>query len=306
MKRRSLTETAAALREASASDARKRLRIRGEERKLLALAKDGDARALQRILATLSDPIYRFGLGFCRDPDDAEDLTQDVLLALSRRLPHLRADAALTTYAFAAARNACIRRRRRPSGAPERIESLEERASRADGHDEPVDPDADPHGMAERRELAGAVRRAIATLPPAQREAVLLRDIEGLTARETGAALGIDNRTLKSRLHRGRLGLRRALLPFVAPGETPGGPPVDCPDTALFLSRFIEGELRPSDCARLQSHVQRCPRCARVCRSMREALGACRRLRRRRAPQARRALRAASRQVPVTPPRGAK
>jgi len=305
MKRSSLNWVAATLRRTSDEDERKRVRSREEERRLLALAKRGDPRALQRILATLSNPIYRFGLGFCRDPEDAEDLTQDVLLSLSRSLPNLRGDAALTTYAYAAARNACGRRRRRPAGAPERIESLEDRAFRPGGDEEPADSDGDPLRRVERRELAAAVRRAIAALPRGQREAVLLRDIEGLSAREAGSALRIDVRTLKARLHRGRLALRRALLPFISPGETAGRRADECPDTALFLSRFVEGELKPADCARLQGHVEACPRCALVCRSMREALGACRRLRRMPTPRAGRALRAASRRAADSPRRRA-
>lgn len=277
---------------------------RDEERRLLALAKRGDADALRSLLDALSKPVYRFGLGFCRDPDDAEDLAQDVLLGLTRSLPGLRGDAALTTYAYAAARNACIRRRRRPSGAPERMESLEERAERGDGPiEEAAGPASDPHRGLERRELAEAVRRAIAALPPPQREVVLLRDVEGLSAREAGAALKIGARALKARLHRGRLALRRALAPHVAPGDGAPGPDRECPETALYFSRFLEGELTPAVCARLATHVAGCPRCARVCRSMRATLGACRRLRRAPAARARRAARASLREAAGTPRR---
>ncbi|HEX7077350.1 MAG TPA: RNA polymerase sigma factor [Candidatus Eisenbacteria bacterium] len=277
---------------------------RAEERRLLALAKRGDQRALQSLLTALSQPIYRFGLGFCRDSHDAEDLAQDVLLALSRSLSGVRGDAALTTYAYAAARNACLRRRRRPAGAPERLESLDARLSRGDGG-EPADPALDPHRRLERLELSDAVRRAIAELPPVQREAVLLRDVEGLTAREAASALGVDVSAVKARLHRGRLALRRALLPFVSPGEASAPRARGCPETARYFSRFLEGELTPAVCARLQTHVEACLRCARVCRSMRETLGACRRLKRAPAPRARRALRATIREAAGTR-RGAK
>ncbi|MGE5176889.1 MAG: sigma-70 family RNA polymerase sigma factor [Hyphomicrobiales bacterium] len=296
---------AARLRRERAAEAKRGRMTRAEERRLLAKAKGGDARALARLLDALSEPVYRFGLGFCRDPDDAEDLAQDVLLSVTRSLPGLRGDAALTTYAYTAARNACIRRRRRPAGAPDRIESLEARAERGDGSGEPADPGGDPHRGLERRELAEAVRDAIAALPAPQREVVLLRDVEGLSAREAGAVLRIGERVLKARLHRGRLALRRALEAHVVPDGGRSRPREECPETALYFSRFLEGELTPALCARLSSHVAACPRCLRVCRSMRETLGACRRLRRAPATRARRAARRSLRSA-VGSGRGAK
>lgn len=301
MKDTNLRAMAARLRAESDDDGRKDRLTRAEERRLLARAKRGDSAALGSLLEALSKPIYRFGLGFCHDPDEAEDLAQDVLLAMTRSIQGLTGDAALTTYAYAAARNACIRRRRRPAGAPARIESLEDRASRNDASGEPADPGVDPHGRLERRELAKAVRRAIAGLPPSQREVVLLRDVEGLSAKDAAAALRLGTRALKSRLHRGRLALRRALWAYVAPEETTARRASECPETALYFSRFLEGELTPAVCARLASHVAACPRCARVCRSMRATLGACRRLRDAPAPRARRAVRATLREAAGRP-----
>jgi RNA polymerase sigma-70 factor (ECF subfamily) len=259
---------------------------RAEERALLAGARRGDRRSVRRLLERLSRPIYRFGRGFCRNSEDAEDVMQEVLASLARTLPRFRGDASLTTWAYAVARNACIRHRHRYR---REVTSLDERSSSRDGEgigSGLVDRAADPERDLLRRELDGALRIALATLPAAEREAVLLRDVEGLTLPDVARVLGIGERTAKSRVHRGREGLRTALSGLghgrgPAPGAGPGG----CPDTARLLSRYLEGDLDASHCAALSEHVARCSSCGRACRELQRSLHACRRYGRRALPR---------------------
>ena len=246
---------------------------KAEERRLLSAARTGDPRATEAMLESLALTIYRFGMGFCRDPHQAEDLTQDVLRTLLVWLPQFRGDSSLSTWAFTVARRACVRRRRRA----QRMTSLE---ARTDLKSHP-DTAAGPAETMERRELAGAIQAAIAALPPVQREVVLLRDVEGLPALEVARVLGIGERAVKSRLHRARLALRESLAPHAAPSRIrpvhpSGGPASRCPDTALLLSRYLEGELDGSVCDRLAAHVAGCAACGVACDSLREVLGACR------------------------------
>lgn len=238
-----------------------------DERALLAAARAGDTRALERLMGDLAGPLQRYGLGFCRNTADAEDLAQDVMVTLLRVLPRLRGDSALSTWAYVVAKRACIRRRRRES-----------RMAPLDEGDDAVSRRADPRPLppqrAERRELAGLLQRGIAALPTEQREAVVLRDVEGLAVEEAAKVTGLGVRAFKSRLHRGRLALRKWMAPYLANGESPGRP--GCPDTARALSRALEGEIDPGTCARLESHVAGCPHCDATCRTLREVLGACR------------------------------
>lgn len=243
-------------------------RDRSEERLLLAAAKGGDRGALNEVAKRVSGSLYRFGRGFCRDPHDAEDVVQDVLAALVTSLQRFRGDASLSTWAYVVARNACLKRRRRSA----RIAPLD--GGDAGGALEVEDPGAGPERAAERRELREALERAIAALPPAQREVLVLRDVEGLPGEAVARTLGLELRAMKSRLHRARLAVREALAPHVTPGAPPPGP--TCPDTARLLSRHLEGELDAGVCARLESHVAACPSCGAACESLRAALGACR------------------------------
>jgi len=115
----------------------------------------------------------------------------------------------------------------------------------------------------------------------------LLRDVEGLSARAVGKALGLGERTVKSRLHRARMALRRALAPHLAPARgtapqlAPARGPVTpasarCPDTVRLISHYLEGELTRARCTELATHVERCAPCQSACESLRAALGACR------------------------------
>lgn len=263
---------------------------RAEEARLLAAARRGDAAALTTLLERAAGPAHRFSTGFCRDPHDAEDLVQDVLAALMRSLKSFRGDSSISTWTYIVAKRACARLRKRR----DRQTSLDDLLTKKQFV---ADVSREPEGRFERRQLGAALERAIAALPLTQREVLVLRDVEGLPAAEVGRVLGLGERAVKSRLHRARLTLRESLAPFVAGRDAPA-PGANCPDTARLLSRYVEGELNPSVCARLEGHVSSCPACGGACDSLREVLGACRSYGEKSLPsEVRRAVRAAIREV---------
>jgi RNA polymerase sigma-70 factor, ECF subfamily len=257
---------------------------RVEEKALVAAARDGDKRAMSRLLTLVSEPALRFGRGFCRDDDDAQEIMQDVLTSLVRSLPSFRGDAALSTWAYTVARHACMRRRRRRAHAPETIESIDAGDSAGMGALEVPHTSADPAHRFERRRMNELLEGAIATLPVSQREVLVLRDVEGLPAPEVGRILGLNQRAVKSRLHRARVALREALAPVLGRSTVGGersqaaqlGRGRSCPDTARMVSRYLEGDLSASICATLSKHVASCPNCGEVCENLREVLGVCR------------------------------
>ncbi len=245
---------------------------------LLGAAKAGDPRALRRLLETVSRPALRFASGFCRNPEDAEDVVQDVLASLARSLFGFRGDSALSTWAYTVARNVCLRKRRRKMGEPSRLETLDGAGDRAGAPALEVrDPARGADEELERGELRSFLQDAIGSLPPSQREVLVLRDVEGLPAKEVGKILDLNERAVKSRLHRARLAVRERLAPYYFGGSLPvSRSPHSCPDTALLLSRYLEGEMDPGTCARLESHVSGCPSCGAACLTLRATLAACR------------------------------
>ncbi|HEU4724599.1 MAG TPA: RNA polymerase sigma factor [Candidatus Eisenbacteria bacterium] len=263
---------------------------RAEERRIVAAAKRGDPAAMRRLLALVARPAFRFGMTFCRHREDAEEIAQDVLASLVRALPRYRGDGTLSTWAYTVARHACLRRRRASKPAA----SLESWRDENDGEPVETDPASDPHGNAERGELRDSVAAALRSLPSVLREAVVLRDVEGLSAREAASVLRITERALKSRLHRGRAELRERLKPLVA-DDAADARSSRCPDVGRAWSLHLEGDVSASVCARLEAHVRTCPECAATCRTMRATLRQCRLLRTKRLPAgARRALASAT------------
>jgi RNA polymerase sigma-70 factor (ECF subfamily) len=268
---------------------------RAEERRLLSAARGGERKALDRLLRLLSGPVYRFGRGFCGDPHDAEDVTQVTLAALARSLQSFRGESSLTTWAYRVARNACTRQRRRGAQAPARLESLDAGTPARPGALQVADLREDPQRALERTELRGALQRAIAALPPSQREVLVLRDVEGLPAKQAGEALRISERAVKARLHRARVALRELLAPY-APHAPQAAP--RCPDTARLVSRYLEGELDAGACTKLERHVKSCPDCGATCATLKDALVTCRSWRGEKLPESIRAsLRKAIREV---------
>ncbi len=237
---------------------------------LLQKAIAGDRAALEELLAGEQDRVYRFGLRLCGDPDAADEVLQETLLAAARGLPDFRQASSLSTWLYTIARSFCIKRRRKSKFAPAHVEPLE--AARDVGSAAP-----DPEAALEAREAEQAVARAVAELPPDQREVLVLRDVEGLTAPEVAEVTGASVAAVKSRLHRARAALRARLVPFDeaaarAPGEA-------CPDVIELFSRHLEGEIDAGACRKMEEHLARCPRCTGACDALRRTLAACSRAR---------------------------
>jgi RNA polymerase sigma-70 factor (ECF subfamily) len=239
------------------------------EKQLVAAARRGDAAATVELLRRAAAPAWRWSRGFCRDPEDAADLAQDVLLTLHHALPRFRGDASLSTWTYIVARRACARRQRRA-----RRQASLDAPAQAHLRDRP-DPGAGPVSRFEHRRLAERLEDAVAALPETQRAVLVMRDVEGLSAREVGTVLALGERAVKSRLHRARLALRERLAPFVTETDVTAPTPA-CLETAHLLSRQLEGELAPGACARMEEHVRQCPHCEARCRELRRVLAACR------------------------------
>jgi len=243
---------------------------------LLERARAGDRQALETLLLRHQQQVYRFGLKMCRDPEDAEDVLQDTLLAMARSVRDFRGESSISTWLYTIARSYCIKKRRKSKFAPVETHSLDaapglERESVADSARLPDEALAD-------REVRQALERAIAALEPMYRDVLLLRDEEGLTAPEVAKVLGIGVPAVKSRLHRARLQVRERVAPLLGvrmlPAATADGLP--CPDVPKLFSQYLEHEIAADVCARMEQHLAACPRCRDTCDSLKRTLALCR------------------------------
>ena len=145
------------------------------------------------------DAVYRFAWRMSGSPAAAEDITQNAFVGLLRDPGRFDpARGTLRGFLLGIARNLALKHWR----AEHRFEPLDDEAMVA----EPVDLD--------RGQVGDIVGRAVRALPPLQCEVVILVEYEGLTLAEVARAVGADVGTVKSRLHRARENLRRALAPL--------------------------------------------------------------------------------------------
>lgn len=174
---------------------------------LLNRASRGDEAAFLLLYERHRDAVFRFAYRMLGVVAQAEDVTQDCFLSLIRRPEDFDATrASLRTYLLAAARNLALKSLRR-QGQEVALEDFTEEARR-EGSEEPLRKLLD-------EELAFEVSRAVATLPPLQREALVLFEYEELSLKEIAAVVEADVGTVKARLHRARQRLRRELEPYI-------------------------------------------------------------------------------------------
>ena len=191
------------------------------DQQLLARLQSGDEGALSELADAYSSKIYQLAFRYLRNKEDAEEITQDVLFKVYRKVDAFRGDAQLSSWIYRITFNAAMSRLR--TARYQRAQAEDRRAAAATEEDGSSaasrTPDvADWSDMADERVLRTQLRRrvfsAILALPAIYRAPVMLRDIQGMSTEEASAMLKVKDQTLKSRLHRGRLILRKQLADF--------------------------------------------------------------------------------------------
>jgi RNA polymerase sigma-70 factor (ECF subfamily) len=187
------------------------------EQDLIAKARAGDQQAFAELVMLHADRVYgalrRFGL----DAVDADEVAQEVFLRAWRGLAQFEGRAQFSTWLYRIAFNEAQRRLSRrtlpraqpaPDGdAPDPVAALPEPA------------ESGPEARALAGELERRLDAALDELPPEWRDAVVLRDIEGLSTHDAAEVAGVGEAAFKSRLHRGRMQLRALLEPYLGLGE---------------------------------------------------------------------------------------
>jgi RNA polymerase sigma-70 factor (ECF subfamily) len=187
---------------------------------LLARLQSGEEQALSDLSDAYGAKIYQLAFRYLRNKEDAEEVTQDVLFKVYRKVGEFRGDAALSSWIYRITFNAAMSRLRTAQYQRAQAEDRREAAIDTDAMGEPARPldVADWTDLADERVLRSQLRqrvfRAILALPAIYRAPVMLRDIQGMSTEEASAMLKVKDQTLKSRLHRGRLILRKQLADF--------------------------------------------------------------------------------------------
>jgi len=189
------------------------------DQELLAAAARGDQAAFSQLYQRYRNRVYGFAYRMLGTPESAEDVTHETFLLLIRQPEVYQAErGSLITFLCAVARNHIFQHlRRQERYAPELAETSDEYDEMGAGRT------FDPLSDLLERELAAQVETALARLPVAQREAIVLREYQELSYEEIATIIGADTNVVKARLYRARQALAKRLAPYLSANTMPRG-----------------------------------------------------------------------------------
>ena len=181
---------------------------------LVAALRRGDPMATEDLVVTYGDRAGRLAMRITGNAQDAEEAVQDAFLSVIRKIETFRGDAAFGSWVYRIVANASYQRcrRRRGRGVDVSLDHLLPVFDERGRHAAPVaDWSMTADDPARRTELRTVLSTAIDELPAHHRAVVLLHDVEGLSQQEIAATLGLTAVTVKTRVHRARLFLKKRL-----------------------------------------------------------------------------------------------
>lgn len=262
--------------------------MRAEIEQAVRLLRQKDEPSLDEALALLQNTVFSFSMKVCGQKQDAEDTTQEVLLQSLTKLSKFESPRALVVWLYKVAKTRCLMSRRKSKFAPKETLSLEdlmpdkkELAGFAQKTAE------NPETAAVRRENAKRLRNAVQKLPPEYRIVLVLRDMEELSDSDVAEITGLKPGTVRVRLHRARLFLRKELEKSDTVKKSPRLPAIAseprprerrCKEMFAQLSDYLDEELDSSLCEELERHMDGCEPCQAFLASLRRSIEQCRKI----------------------------
>ena len=189
-----------------------------DERSIIDGLKANDALAIDDFVNRYSKPLFGVILNYLKDPADAEEVLQETLLKVVRKIGTFREESHLWPWMKRIAINNCIMWLRKHRTAREREVQMEDELPQfnRDGYHKTLINDwpVDPESIALNSELSQRLYDAIQSLPSEYRVPLVLRDVEGYSIREIASLLDLKEATTKTRIHRARLFVREKLSTY--------------------------------------------------------------------------------------------
>ncbi len=190
-----------------------------DDHRLVEGLRRGEASAVEALVDRYGGWIHRVTCRLLDDPRDAEEVTQDVLLTVVRKIHTFKGEAAFSSWLYRIATNAAYQRVRARRARPEvSLDPFLPVFDEEGRHAQPVvDWSSQLDDPAVAAETRTAIERSLSRLPEEYRVVILLHDVEGLPNEEVAASLGLTVAAVKSRVHRARLFLRQELAHLYSP-----------------------------------------------------------------------------------------
>jgi len=262
--------------------------MRPEIKQVVELVQRKDQKSLEEALALLQNTVFSFSMKVCGQRQDAEDTMQEVLLKSVPNLPKFDSPRALVVWLYKVAKNRCLMSRRTSKFAPKEALSLEElMPNRRELETLSGNADGTPETSLLRRENAKRIREAVQKLPPDYRLILVLHDMEDLPDEDIAEITGLRLGTIRVRLHRARLYVRKELAKQGRPqvrrqvarraDQIPAQHrPHRCKEMFAELSSYLDDELDDSLCEELEKHMDGCEPCKAFLTSLAESIKQCR------------------------------
>ena len=258
--------------------------MRGDVEQALQFMQGKDSAAIEKAITILQDTVFSFSMKVCGHPEDAEDTMQYVLM---KSMPHLAKfgnPQALKVWLYKVARNRCISNHRGVKASAAKQVSLDELMPDGRELQELMKSgEPDPEAALLNREVGEQLQRAVLSVPPAYRMVLVLHDMEELTTTEVAHIMGLREGTVRVRLHRARLMVRRFLsdkakpargLTIHASAEAARSP--RCRKLFAALSDYMDGLVDDAVCEQMDRHIDDCQPCQVFLRSLKSAVQQCR------------------------------
>jgi len=244
-------------------------------------------------IGLLQNTVFSFSMKMCGHREDAEDTSQEVLFRSLKHLPKLQDPSSLAAWLYTVTRNRCRRMRSAVDALPARKLSFDE-----------LMPDEVELGQLlldrakspERRLLHAEERRllhkAVLRIPTPLRLVLVLHDMEELETELVAQILNLQVGTVRVRLHRARLALRKEMALMLKgvqtedssatrkPAQKRGAArrPRECRDLFATLSEYLDGRVTAESCEKIGAHIENCPACVAFLSDLRAAIDRCRRM----------------------------
>jgi len=253
--------------------------------------------AVEEAIGLLQHTVYSFSMKVCGHRQDAEDTMQEVLSGSLGHLAKLQDPQALALWLYTVTRNRCWRMRRKGASAPRHMLSLDALMPDEIELGRMLQDAAEsPEGNLLHAEQHHLLHQAVLRIPVQLRIVLVLHDMEELTTEQVGHILDLQPGTVRVRLHRARLSVRKEMNKMLEgtpeqPADrersgtksksrrTKGGQrPTECRELFSNFSEYLDGRVEPRSCEEMRGHIEACPACVAFLRNLRVAIDRCRSL----------------------------
>ena len=264
--------------------------MRPEIEQVLELVQRKDPKSVEEALELLQKTVFSFSMKVCGQRQDAEDTMQEVLLKSVHNLPKFDSPKALVVWLYKVAKNRCLMSRRKSKFAPKQDLSLEQlMPDRQELQKLSGSSDGTPETSLLRREDAKRLREAVQKLPAEYRLILVLHDMEELSDMDVAEITGLRPGTIRVRLHRARLFVRKELAKqdrhrvrrqTAKPAGEIHSPALPrqrrCKEMFAELSNYLDDELDDSLCEEMEKHMDGCEPCKAFLSSLEKSIQQCR------------------------------